>query len=320
MRRLRKNEKIRRLVRENHLTLDDLICPIFVIHGQGVKEEVQAMPGVYRLSVDLLAKEIEEIVSLGIPGIILFGVPEYKDEMGSAAYSEDGIVQQAAQEIKRIAPDLLVITDVCLCQYTSHGHCGIIQGNNVVNDPTLELLAKTALSHARAGADMVAPSDMMDGRVSAIREALDQEGFTHVGIMAYSAKYASAYYGPFREAAGSAPQFGDRLSYQMDPANGDEAIRETLLDIQEGADIVMVKPALSYLDIVYRVKESFGLPVCVYNVSGEYSLIKAAAKAGFVDEKKIVLETLTSMKRAGADIIITYHAKDVAGYLAKGGQ
>jgi len=317
MRRLRKNENVRRLIRENYLTLDDLIYPIFVTHGTNVKEEIKAMPGTYHLSIDQLAREMKEVEDLGIPAVIVFGVPETKDEWGSEAYAEKGIVQQAVREIKRIVPQMIVITDVCLCQYTSHGHCGVISDGHVMNDATLELLAKVALSHARAGADMVAPSDMMDGRVDAIRSALDQEGYTYVSIMAYSAKYASAYYGPFRDAAGSAPQFGDRRSYQMDPANGDEALRETLLDIQEGADIVMVKPALSYLDIVYRVKESFNMPVCVYNVSGEYSLVKAAAQAGYVDEEKIVMETLTSMKRAGADMIITYHAKDAARWLKK---
>lgn len=318
MRRLRKSESIRRLVRENCLTLNDLIYPLFVTHGKSVKEEIKSMPGIYRLSVDNLAQEMKEVMTLGIPAIVLFGVPATKDEWGSEAYDEKGIIQQAIREIKRVAPELLVITDVCLCEYTSHGHCGVVRGEHIMNDATLELLAKVALSHARAGADMVAPSDMMDGRVGAIRTALDQEGYTHVSIMAYSAKYSSAYYEPFREAAGSAPQFGDRRSYQMDPANGDEAIRETLLDIQEGADIVMVKPALSYLDIVYRVKETFKMPVCVYNVSGEYSLIKAAAQAGYVNEERIVLETLTSMKRAGADMMITYHAKDVARWLKRG--
>lgn len=315
LRRLRKNESIRRLVRENYITLDDLIYPLFVLHGKGIREEIKSMPGIYRLSIDQLAREIKEITELGIPAVIIFGVPKEKDEWGSEAYDSEGIVQQAVREIKKLAPELLVITDVCLCEYTSHGHCGLIREEHVVNDSTLELLAKTALSHAQAGADIVAPSDMMDGRVGFIRSVLDQEGYCYVSIMAYSAKYASAFYGPFRDAVGSAPQFGDRRSYQMDPANGDEALRETLLDIQEGADIVMVKPAMSYLDIVFRVKSSFQMPIAVYNVSGEYSLIKAAAQAGYVDEKRMVLEMLTSMKRAGADIIITYYAKEVASWL-----
>lgn len=315
LRRLRKSANIRRLVRENQVTVDDLVYPFFVIHGKNKREEIKAMPGVYRLSVDLLEAEMKEVVALGIPAVLVFGLAKDKDEWGSEAYDSEGIVQQAVREIKRVAPDLLVITDVCLCQYTNHGHCGVIREQQVVNDATLELLAKTALSHAQAGADMVAPSDMMDGRVGAIRALLDQEGYSYVSIMAYSAKYASAFYGPFREAAGSAPQFGDRRAYQMDPANGDEALRETLLDIQEGADIIMVKPAMSYLDIVLRMKQSFQMPVAVYNVSGEYSLIKAAAQAGYVDEPRIVMEMLTSMKRAGADILITYFAKDVARWL-----
>jgi len=315
LRRLRKNENIRRLVRENHVTIDDLVYPLFVVHGKGIKEEIKVMPGVYHLSIDRLEAEIKEVVDLGIPSVLLFGVAKDKDEWGSEAYDSEGIVQQAVREIKKLAPELVVITDVCLCQYTSHGHCGVIRDEHVVNDATLELLAKTALSHAQAGADMVAPSDMMDGRVGAIRALLDQEGYRYVSIMAYSAKYASAFYGPFRDAAGSAPQFGDRRAYQMDPANGDEALRETLLDIQEGADIVMVKPAMSYLDIVYRMKQSFQMPVAVYNVSGEYSLVKAAAEAGYIDEPRMVMEMLTSMKRAGADILITYFAKDVARWL-----
>ena len=317
-RRLRLNERVRRLVRENHLFVDDLIYPVFVTYGEGVRKEVSSMPGVYNLSIDLLLKELEQVEQLGIPGIILFGVPEEKDEVGSGAYAQDGIVQQAIRAIKKIFPKLLVITDVCLCEFTSHGHCGLIKGHTVDNDSTLELLAQTALSHAQAGADMVAPSDMMDGRVAAIREKLDAAGLADVPIMAYSAKYSSAYYGPFREAAGSTPQFGDRKTYQMDPANGNEAIRETEQDILEGADIVMVKPALAYMDIIYRIKEQFGYPVCVYNVSGEYAMIKAAAQNNWIDERSVVLETLTGFKRAGADMIITYHALEVANWLREG--
>ncbi|WP_273484253.1 porphobilinogen synthase [Desulforamulus ruminis] len=314
-RRLRWNVKVRQLVREHHLGVDDLIYPVFATYGQGIRRPVASMPGVFNLSLDTLLEEIKEVVQLGIPGVLVFGIPEEKDEVGTGAYDEKGIVQQAVTAIKKAFPELLVITDVCLCEYTSHGHCGLIIDGAVDNDSSLELIAQTALSHARAGADMVAPSDMMDGRVAAIRQKLDGEGFTQMPIMAYSAKYASAYYGPFREAAGSAPQFGDRKTYQMDPANGDEAIRETRADIEEGADIVMVKPALAYLDIVRRLKEEFDYPVAVYNVSGEYAMIKAAAEMGWIDERKIVLETLTGFKRAGADIIITYHAKDVARWL-----
>ncbi|WP_082788982.1 porphobilinogen synthase [Desulfolucanica intricata] len=317
-RRLRTTETLRSMVRENHLHIEDLIYPLFVAHGQGVRKAVEAMPGVYNLSIDNLLPEIEELIKLGIPGIILFGIPEQKDEKGSEAYAEEGIIQKAIRAVKKEYPDFLVITDVCLCEYTDHGHCGVIHEGQVLNDPTLELLACTALSHARAGADMVAPSDMMDGRVAAIRSRLDEEGFSHIPIMAYSAKYASAFYGPFREAAGSAPQFGDRKAYQMDPANASEALRETRLDIDEGADIVMVKPALAYMDIIRIVKDMFKYPVAAYNVSGEYAMVKAAAKKGWVDEKRIVLETLTGLKRAGADIIITYHAKDVARWLKEG--
>ncbi|MBM7855572.1 porphobilinogen synthase [Desulfohalotomaculum tongense] len=320
MRRLRASESIRRLVREHHLRVEDLIYPVFVTPGQGVKKEVSSMPGIYNFSIDELLIELQPVVQLGIPGVIIFGVLEEreKDEVGSAAYDDNGVVQRAVRAIKEKYPQLLVITDVCLCEFTSHGHCGIINGSSVDNDPTLELLAKTAVSHARAGADMVAPSDMMDGRVAAIRSALDENGFADIPIMSYSAKYASAYYGPFREAAGSAPQFGDRKAYQMDPANGDEALRETWLDIEEGADIVMVKPGLAYMDILRRIKDEFGYPTAVYNVSGEYAMIKAAAQRGWVDEKRVVMETLTAFKRAGADIIITYHAKDAARWLKEG--
>ncbi|ABB16169.1 MULTISPECIES: porphobilinogen synthase [Carboxydothermus] len=315
MRRLRANEKIRSMVRENHLHPEDFIYPLFIAPGEKYRKEVSSMPGVFQLSIDEAVKEAKEVHELGIPAVILFGIPEHKDEFGCEAYQDDGIVQRAIKAIKKEIPELYVITDVCLCEYTSHGHCGVVRNGEVINDETLELLAKTAVSHAKAGADMVAPSDMMDGRVRAIREALDENGFSHIPIMAYSAKYASAFYGPFREAAESAPQFGDRRSYQMDPANGNEALREVWLDIEEGADIVMVKPALSYLDIVWRVKQEFGYPVCVYNVSGEYALVKAAARNGWVEEKRIVLEILTSMKRAGADLIISYHAKDVVKWL-----
>jgi porphobilinogen synthase len=317
-RRLRRNETLRAMVRETSLDVRDLIFPLFVEFGEGVKREVPSMPGVYNMSLDQLPAEIDELKALGVPAVILFGIPASKDEAGSGAYAEDGIVQQAIRTIKAHAPDFFVITDVCMCEYTSHGHCGILdEGGRVMNDVTLEMLAQTAVSHAEAGADMVAPSDMMDGRVAAIRSALDAEGFTEVPIMAYSAKYASAYYGPFRDAADSAPAFGDRRAYQMDPANAEEALREVLLDIEEGADIVMVKPALAYLDIVRRVKDEFGYPTAAYNVSGEYAMVKAAAARGWIDERRVVLETLTSMKRAGADLILTYHAKDVARWLAE---
>jgi len=316
-RRLRINENIRRMVRETGLSVDDLVYPVFVAHGEGIAHPVEAMPGIYNYSIDKLLEKLEEVAALKIPAILPFGLPAAKDEVGSEAYSGDGIIQQAVRAIKKAYPDLLVITDVCLCEYTSHGHCGIVKEGRVMNDPTLELLARTALSHAAAGADMVAPSDMMDGRVGAIRRALDENGYENVPIMAYSAKYASAFYGPFREAAGSAPQFGDRKAYQMDPANSNEALREVRLDIEEGADIVMVKPALAYMDVIRRVKDEFGYPAAAYNVSGEYSMVKAAAQRGWVDERRIVLESFTGLKRAGADIIITYHALDVAQWLAE---
>lgn len=314
-RRLRANETIRRMVRETHLRIDDLIYPLFVIAGRNIKKEIPSMPGCYQESVDIVSDHAREVYELGIPAVILFGIPAEKDERASYAYRDDGVVQQAIKAIKDEVPELYVITDVCLCEYTSHGHCGIVKGNEILNDPTLELLQLEALSHARAGADMVAPSDMMDGRVKAIREVLDKEGFSHIPIMSYAAKYASAFYGPFREAAQSAPQFGDRRSYQMDPPNRREALKEVRLDIEEGADIVMVKPALSYLDIISDVKNNFDIPVAAYNVSGEYSLVKAASRADWIDEKRIVLEILTSIKRAGADLILTYHAKDVARWL-----
>jgi len=318
-RRLRRNATIRSMVRENALSPADLIYPIFVEFGTGVRREVVSMPGVFNISLDQLPAEIDELKALGIPAVILFGIPATKDEAGTGAYAEDGIVQQAIRAIKAHDPDYYVITDVCMCEYTSHGHCGALDDTGcVLNDVTLELLAQTAVSHAEAGADMVAPSDMMDGRVAAIRSALDAEGFSDVPIMAYSAKYASGYYGPFRDAADSAPAFGDRSAYQMDPANGDEAIREVVLDIAEGADIVMVKPALAYMDVIRRVKDDFGYPTAAYNVSGEYAMVKAAAANGWIDEKRVVLETLLGFKRAGADLILTYHAKDAARWLKEG--
>ena len=315
-RRLRRNEKIRALVRETTLSPENLIYPIFVGPGKNKAQPVSSMPGVAQLSVDLAVKECEEVEALDIPAVILFGIPEHKNSAGTEAYADSGIVQQAIRAIKEKAPELLLITDVCLCEYTDHGHCGVIKNGDVDNDSTLELLAKEALSHARAGADIVAPSDMMDGRVGAIRQSLDQNGFEQTAIMAYAAKYASGFYGPFREAAESTPQFGDRRSYQMDPANADEALREVELDIREGADIVMVKPAMAYLDIVYRVKQKFGYPVAAYNVSGEYSMIKAAGQNGWIDEERILLEVLFAIRRAGADMILTYFAKDVARLFA----
>jgi porphobilinogen synthase len=290
---------------------------MFVTHGKGVRKEISSMPGNYQQSVDNLVKDCEEVHGLGIPAVILFGIPEHKDELGTEAYSDEGIVQQAIKAIKNRLPDLMVITDVCMCEYTSHGHCGVIKNGTVQNDATLELLAKEALSHAKAGADMVAPSDMMDGRVGAIREVLDDSGYENTPIMAYAAKYASGFYGPFREAAESTPQFGDRRSYQMDPSNGREALREVELDIEEGADIVMVKPALSYLDIISQVKQEFNMPVAAYNVSGEFSMVKAAAKLGWIDGDRVMMEILTSIKRAGADMILTYHAKEAAKLLNK---
>ncbi|MCS6927509.1 MAG: porphobilinogen synthase [Candidatus Binatia bacterium] len=314
-RRLRRNEHFRRLVRETRLSVDDLIMPLFIVPGSGVVNPVRSMPGIAQLSIDRAVEECKEIRDLGIPGVILFGIPERKDAVGSEAYSDDGIIQRALRTLKEQVPGLLLVTDVCFCEYTDHGHCGIVKGHDVDNDATLDILVKEALSHARAGADMVAPSDMMDGRVGAIRQALDREGFPHVPIMAYAAKFASGFYGPFREAAESTPQFGDRRSYQMDPANGDEALREVEMDIAEGADIVMVKPALPYLDIIRRVKERFGYPVAAYNVSGEYAMLKAAALNGWLDGERVMLEMLTSIKRAGADIILTYFAKEAARLL-----
>ena len=312
LRRLRRNESIRRLVRETSLRVDDFIYPLFVRPGKGAKTPISSMVGQFQLSIDQIIEEVEEAGGLGIPGVILFGIPERKDEMGSEAYSDDGIIQRAVRAIKEEFPEFLVITDVCLCEYTSHGHCGVVEGDQILNDPTLELLAKQALSHARAGADMVAPSDMMDGRVGAIRKVLDENGNSEIPIMAYSAKFSSSYYGPFREAAESTPQFGDRKSYQMDFANADEALREVRLDIDEGADIIMVKPALPYLDIIYRVKEEFGIPLAAYNVSGQYAMIKAASQLGWIDGERAMMESLLSIKRAGADIIVTYFAKEAA--------
>ncbi|MBI4413969.1 MAG: porphobilinogen synthase [candidate division NC10 bacterium] len=314
-RRLRKTETLRRMVRETTLRVDDLIMPLFVVHGRTVREEIAPMPGNFRLSVDELVKEVKEVAALGIPGVILFGIPEAKDAYGSEAYASDGIIQQAIRAIKDSVSDLVVIADTCLCEYTSHGHCGVVEEGRVRNDPTLELIAKTALSQAEAGADMVAPSDMMDGRVAAIREALDENGFEEVPIMAYAAKYASAFYSPFREAAGSAPQFGDRRAYQMDPANADEALREIALDLEEGADIVMVKPALPYLDIIARVRAEYAVPIAAYSVSGEFAMLKAAARLGWLDGERAMLEALVGIKRAGADLILTYFAKDVAALL-----
>ena len=314
-RRMRRNEVIRRIVRETTLSPSDFIYPMFVIEGKDKRKEISSMPGCFQETVDHLVKNAKEAYSLGVPAVLLFGIPDHKDEVGSEAYNENGIVQQAVRAIKDAEPDIYVITDVCLCEFTSHGHCGIIENGQVMNDPTLELLAKEALTHAAAGADMVAPSDMMDGRVMAIRDTLDEEGYTDVPIMSYAAKYASSFYGPFREAAESTPQFGDRKSYQMDPGNRREALREVALDIDEGADIVMVKPALSYLDIISDVKRTFELPVAAYNVSGEYSLVKAAAARDWVDGERVMMEILTSIKRAGADIILTYHAKEAAAVL-----
>jgi porphobilinogen synthase len=316
-RRLRNNEVIRRMVRENQVRLDDLIYPMFVMFGEKKKTEVSSMPGIYNYSLDEYLIALEEVVNSGIPAILLFGIPDEKDDVGTGAYHSHGIVQEAVRLAKQRYPDLYVITDVCLCEYTDHGHCGIVRDGKVLNDPTLELLAQTAVSHAQAGADMVAPSDMMDGRVKAIRQALDQAGYTDIPIMSYSAKFASGYYGPFREAAGSTPQFGDRRTYQMDPPNGKEAMLETALDIEEGADIIIVKPAMVYGDIIFQTKQRFGLPVAAYNVSGEYAMVKAAAAKGWIDEERIVMETLVSMKRAGADLLITYHALDVARWLKK---
>ncbi len=311
-RRLRRSETMRRMVRETRLSSDNLIQPFFVCPGKDVTRPVASMPGVAQMSVDRVAAAARETYAAGVPAVILFGIPERKDAQGSEAWNDSGEVQRAIREIKERVPGLVVITDVCMCEYTDHGHCGALKGNDVDNDATLELLAREALSHARAGADIVAPSDMMDGRVGAIRDALDENGFADVAIMAYSAKFASAFYGPFRDAAESAPKLGDRRSYQMDPPNGDEAIREVALDLEEGADIVMVKPALAYLDLIYRVKREFMVPVAAYNVSGEYAMIRAAGLNGWIEEERVVMEVLTSIRRAGADMILTYFATEVA--------
>src|SRR5579872_3778775 len=315
LRRLRSTESLRNLVRETHLHPEQFILPLFVCPGEGIRREISSMPGNYQMSIDETVKECAEVLALGIGGVILFGLPETKDEMASGAYDENGIVQRAIRAIRKEVPDLLIVTDVCNCEYTSHGHCGYIKGGDVDNDTTLQWLAKSALSHARAGADIVAPSDMMDGRVWAIRQALDANGYEKIPILAYAAKFASVFYGPFREAADSAPQFGDRRSYQMDPANGREAMLEIELDLQEGADMIMVKPAMPYLDLIRRVRERFDVPVAAYNVSGEYAMVKAAVRNGWIDEQRVVLEIMTSIQRAGAEIVLTYHAKDVARWL-----
>lgn len=314
-RRLREHDVLRQMVQETRLAPQDFIYPLFVTPGRGVREEISSMPGNYHLSVDQVEEEVREVADLGIPAVLLFGLPEGKDAVGSEAYSPSGVIQQASQVIKKAAPSLMVVTDVCLCEYTDHGHCGVIEGDRIVNDLTLDLLCRTALSHVEAGADMVAPSDMMDGRVGALRETLDAKGHVNVPIMAYAAKYASSFYGPFREAADSTPQFGDRRSYQMNPANVREALREVRLDIEEGADIVMVKPALAYLDVICQVRQMTDLPVAAYNVSGEFAMIKAAARMGWLDEMPAMLEALIGIKRAGADIIMTYSAKEVIPHL-----
>lgn len=314
-RRLRSSDALRRMVRETHLSVNDLIYPIFVVEGENIKEEISSMPGVYHLSLDLLDEEMREIHELGIPAVIVFGVPEHKDEQGSEAYNDQGIVQKAIRHFKQKYPDIVVLADNCLCQYTSHGHCGVVHNGEILNDPSLELLVKTAVSQAKAGADIIAPSNMMDGFVAAIRKGLDEAGFSHIPIMSYAVKYASSFYGPFREAAHSTPQFGDRKTYQMDPANIREALREARSDVEEGADFLMVKPALAYMDVIKAIRDHFDLPVVAYNVSGEYSMVKAAARNGWIDERKVVLEMLLGMKRAGADLILTYFAKDVARWL-----
>ncbi|MCM3162935.1 porphobilinogen synthase [Metabacillus litoralis] len=314
-RRLRNSNNLRAMVRETHLCPEDFIYPIFVVEGDNKKNEVPSMPGVYHLSLDLLNQEIEEVVSLGVKSVILFGVPDEKDDVGTQAYHDNGIVQRATRQVKESFPELVVVADTCLCQYTDHGHCGIVENGQVLNDPTLDLLARTAISQAKAGADIIAPSNMMDGFVAAIRHGLDEAGFEHIPVMSYAVKYASAFYGPFRDAAHSTPQFGDRKTYQMDPANRDEALREAQSDLEEGADFLIVKPALSYLDIIRDVKNQFNVPIVAYNVSGEYSMIKAAAQNGWVDEKALVMEMLVGMKRAGVDLIITYFAKDAARWI-----
>jgi porphobilinogen synthase len=316
-RRMRRNENFRALIRETQLAADQFVYPLFVVPGRKIKKEIPSMPGCFQLSIDQLKAELKEIKEVGLKAVLLFGIPEKKDEIASRAYAKDGIVQRAIAEIKSLDKDLLVITDVCLCEYTSHGHCGFVSGGEIDNDATLEILGRVALSHARAGADMVAPSDMMDGRVAEIRETLDEDGLEHIPIMSYAVKYASSFYGPFREAAECAPQFGDRRSYQMDPANSREALREATLDMEEGADILMIKPALPYLDIISRLREEFDHPIAAYQVSGEYAMVKAAAKMGWLDEERVMMECLLSIRRAGADIIITYYAKDAARLLRR---
>jgi porphobilinogen synthase len=315
LRRTRMTAPLRSMVRETELSKNDFIYPLFVVPGSKVKKEVSSMQGVFQMSVDEIVRECVTVASLGIPAVILFGIPESKDEVGSGAYDDHGIVQQAVRAIKKEVPGLVVITDVCLCEYTSHGHCGIVRGDEIVNDPSVDLLAREALTHAQSGADIIAPSDMFDGRVKAIRTILDKNGFVNIPIMSYAAKYASGFYGPFREAAESTPKFGDRRSHQMDPANSNEAVREVAQDIEEGADIVMVKPAMPYLDIIYRVKQQFGLPTAAYNVSGEYSMVKNAAQRGWIDGERVMIEMLTGIRRAGADMILTYFAKEAARYL-----
>lgn len=317
LRRLRYNPLVRDIVRETILTKDDFIYPLFAVPGEKIKNPIKSMPGVFQMSIDVLVEECKEVASLGIPAVILFGIPEHKDEVGSEAYSPNGIIQQAVRAIKANVQNLVVITDVCLCEYTSHGHCGVLQGEEILNDETVSLLAKEAVSHAEAGADIIAPSDMMDGRIISIRKALDYKGFTKIPIMSYAAKYSSGFYGPFRDAAESAPAFGDRRSHQMDIANTNEALREVEADIEEGADIVMVKPAGAYLDVIYRVKEKFGLPTAAYQVSGEFAMIKAAAQNDWIDGERVMMESLVAIKRAGADMILTYFAKDAAKYLDK---
>ena len=317
LRRMRMTPAFRSMVRETELAPNDFIYPLFVVPGKNIKREISSMPGVYQQSIDELVKDSLETYKLGIPAVILFGIPDHKDEVGSGAYDENGIIQQAVRALKKEVPELVVITDVCLCEYTSHGHCGIVHGDEIVNDASVELLTREALTHAQAGADMIAPSDMFDGRVGAIRKILDDNNFKNTPIMSYAAKYASGYYGPFREAAESTPKFGDRRSHQMDPANSNEALREVEQDIREGADIIMVKPALAYMDIIRRVKDTFNIPTAAYNVSGEYSMIKAAARNGWIDEERVMMETLIGMRRAGADLILTYFAKDAAKVLAR---
>ncbi len=316
-RRTRMTEALRSMVRETELSKNDFIYPLFVVEGKDFKKEISSMPGVFQMSVEHIVRECADVKKLGIPAVILFGIPKEKDEVGSGAYDELGVIQQAIRAIKREVPELVVITDVCLCEYTSHGHCGVVRGNEIINDESIELLAREALTHAQAGADMVAPSDMFDGRVKSIRSILDENGFTNLPIMSYAAKYASGFYGPFREAAESTPQFGDRRSHQMDPANSNEALREVEQDILEGADIVMVKPATPYLDIIRRVKDTFGLPTAAYNVSGEYAMVKAAAQRGWIDGERVMMEMLTGIKRAGADLILTYFAKEASIYIDK---